>query len=392
MMAANSLNCFLFLTITGLIWWEAQPKAKARWSVLCLLPIVGAAYFSPWGIVLAAMLTIGLAIWLPHDNLHARWPDIVLAALLLAAAISAIWLPIATSATALFTVLVGGSVVHISRSQAYRPLWWLLGSGGGIMAGLFFLTGTLVRFLLLILWVVMVLLVTRLLNYLFQQTDMVYARSLDGIMANYIKEVNDLYAQIRGWRHDYHDHLQSLKVYLDTGDVAQAQHYLGELETSLGDIEQIVRSGNPMLDAVLNAKLTIAKHHHIPMNIKAFVGPQPLIKDVDLVVVLGNILDNAIEAIEAQSADDDRFLRVYIAIMKQQLYISVTNTRPADQYINYDYASTKNDKRGLGIRRINALVDKYNGMINRQYEEGVFVTEIALPLPVKKGMEYNSES
>ncbi|WP_311317257.1 sensor histidine kinase [Schleiferilactobacillus harbinensis] len=380
-MIGQLLWCTLFFTLGGLLWLSAHPEKKPWWSGLALIPIATLPFIIPWGGILAALLILGLYAWLGRDPLHARWPDMVLGGLLVLAALAPIWLSLPKSAAGLFTIVIGACIVHIARGQTFRPLWLLLSGTGAIFAVLFFISDTPARFLLLGLWLLTVKLVTGLLTYLFQQTDMVYAQSLDGIMANYIKEVNDLYAQIRGWRHDYHDHLQSLKVYLHDGDVAQAQHYLSELETSLGDIEQIVRSGNPMLDAVLNAKLTMAKNQQIPMNVKAFVGPQPLIKDVDLVVILGNILDNALEAIEAQPATDDRFLRVYIAIMKQQLYISVTNTRPADQYINYDYASTKNDKRGLGIRRINALVEKYNGMINRQYEEGVFVTEIALPLP-----------
>lgn len=380
-MIGQLLWCTLFFTLGGLLWLSAHPEKKPWWSGLALIPIATLPFIIPWGGILAALLILGLYAWLGCDPLHARWPDMVLGGLLVLAALAPIWLSLPKSAAGLFTIVTSACIVHIAGGQTFRPLWLLLSGTGAIFAVLFFISDTPARFLLLGLWLLTVKLVTGLLTYLFQQTDMVYAQSLDGIMANYIKEVNDLYAQIRGWRHDYHDHLQSLKVYLHDGDVAQAQHYLGELETSLGDIEQIVRSGNPMLDAVLNAKLTMAKNQQIPMNVKAFVGPQPLIKDVDLVVILGNILDNALEAIEAQPATDDRFLRVYIAIMKQQLYISVTNTRPADQYINYDYASTKNDKRGLGIRRINALVEKYNGMINRQYEEGVFVTEIALPLP-----------
>lgn len=379
-MMARLLLCALYLALGGLVWLNAHPEKKPQWTVGILLPIAVAPFFGPIGGIAAAVLVGGLQWQFGRDAVHSPWPDAGLSTLLAAAAVAGLWLPLGIIHLLVFAVLLVASTYHVCRDQAYRPLWGLLTAAAVIAGGSFLLSPLLLRFLLLGLWLVVIGLVTTLLHYLFRQTDMVYARSLDGIMANYIKEVNDLYAQIRGWRHDYHDHLQSLQVYLHDGDIPAAQHYIGELTASLGDIEQIVRSGNPMLDAVLNAKLTIAKNQHIPMNIKAFVGPTPLIKDVDLVVILGNILDNALEAIGDQPSASDRFLRVYIAIMKQQLYISVTNTRPADQHINYDYASTKNDKRGLGIRRINALVAKYNGMINPQYEEGVFVTEIALPL------------
>ncbi|KRN23789.1 signal transduction protein [Lacticaseibacillus camelliae DSM 22697 = JCM 13995] len=219
-----------------------------------------------------------------------------------------------------------------------------------------------------------------LVRQFFAQQDAVFAKGLDQMMAQYSGEVQGLYEGMRGWRHDYHDHLQALKAHLDSQDTAAARAYLDDLEDKLDTVDTLVHSGNPMLDAILNGKLTLAERENIPTNVKAFVGATPLIQDLDLVVIVGNLMDNALEAIEAQPAGEKRRLRVYIAILKQQLYISITNTRPADQQIDIHYASTKNDKRGLGIRRINKLVAKYGGMINRQYEDEVFVTEIALPL------------
>lgn len=223
-----------------------------------------------------------------------------------------------------------------------------------------------------------------LIRQFLSDQDAVFARSLDKMMAQYSEEVQELYANMRGWRHDYHDHLQALKAYLDNQDTAAARQYLNELEDKLDAVDPLVHSGNAMLDAIVNAKLTLAERLHIPVNEKVIVGNTPLIKDVDLVVILGNLLDNAIEAISEQPPHEKRQLRLYIGIVKQQFYISVTNTRPADQVIDYQYASTKSDKRGLGIRRVNKLVAKYDGMINRQYEASVFVTEIAIPIHAAK--------
>ena len=223
-----------------------------------------------------------------------------------------------------------------------------------------------------------------LIRQFLNDQDAVFARSLDKMMAQYSEEVQELYANMRGWRHDYHDHLQALKAYLDNQDTAAARQYLNELEDKLDAVDPLVHSGNAMLDAIVNAKLTLAERLHIPVNEKVIVGNTPLIKDVDLVVILGNVRDNAIEAISEQPPHEKRQLRLYIGIVKQQFYISVTNTRPADQVIDYQYASTKSDKRGLGIRRVNKLVAKYDGMINRQYEASVFVTEIAIPIHAAK--------
>ncbi|WP_235836363.1 sensor histidine kinase [Enterococcus timonensis] len=244
----------------------------------------------------------------------------------------------------------------------------------------FYLSTAVVQIFLIFIYFLLLALTRSLVHFLYQETDMIYARSLDQMMANYVQELNDLYAQIRGWRHDYHNHLQTLSAQLQAGQVNQAQNYLAELAESLGEIDQIVKSGNTMLDAVVNSKLTIATRLNIPQNVKVFVGSQTLAHEVDLVVILGNLLDNAIEANAEIPVLKERLLRVYIGILEQQLYISVTNARPLSQAIKPDFASTKNDKRGLGIRRVNTLVANFHGLINRQYEEGFFVTEVLLPL------------
>lgn len=248
------------------------------------------------------------------------------------------------------------------------------------LVGLIALTTNTSRLLAICALLASLCLSAQLIHYLFQETDMVYARSLDQIMANYVNEIDHLYENIRGWRHDYHNHLQALRSTVTANKQQETLSYLTDLEDHLATIDDIVRSGHTMLDAVVNSKLTMAQEYQIPLNVKVFVGTQPLINDVDLVVILGNILDNAIEANLEIPQPEQRLLRVYISILKQQLYISVTNARRLDQEIQIDFASTKNDKRGLGIRRINALVKKYDGLINRQYEEGYFVTELMLPL------------
>ncbi|TLQ51085.1 GHKL domain-containing protein [Lacticaseibacillus casei] len=273
----------------------------------------------------------------------------------------------------------------IFRRQQNWPVRWLNLAIVAVALGSWWLwPQPIVRILLFVGTVLAGSLEFVLIRQFLSDQDAVFARSLDKMMAQYSQEVQELYANMRGWRHDYHDHLQALKAYLDNQDTTGARQYLDELEDKLDAVDPLVHSGNAMLDAIVNAKLTLAERLQIPVNEKAIVGNTPLIKDVDLVVILVNLLDNAIEAISEQPADEKRQLRLYIGIVKQQFYISVTNTRPADQVIDYQYGSTKSDKRGLGIRRVNKLVAKYDGMINRQYEDEVFVTEIAIPIHAVK--------
>ncbi|WP_314061866.1 GHKL domain-containing protein [uncultured Vagococcus sp.] len=280
-------------------------------------------------------------------------------------------------------ILAGSIVTHFFKIVKQTTLYILvlISIFEGLLFVLFASTDNSgLNALILLMLFLLLLIVDLVLRYLFQETTMIFARSLDQIMANYISEVDSLYQNIRGWRHDYHNHLQAIKVYLKDGQFNEIEGYLSQLEDKLIEVDQIVKSGNTMLDAIVNSKLSIASDKNIKTTVKVFVGKQPLINDVDLCVIIGNILDNAIEANEEIDKPEKRMMRVYISILKQQLYISVTNSRPLVQAINASYTSTKSDKRGLGIRRIDQLVSKYDGMINRQFEDEIFVTEVILPL------------
>lgn len=71
-----------------------------------------------------------------------------------------------------------------------------------------------------------------------------------------------------------------------------------ELEKDLDSVDALVKSGNLMVDAILNSKLTIAKQKQIHVQCKAHVAKHIAIRDIDLCVIIGNLLDNAIEACE----------------------------------------------------------------------------------------------
>lgn len=102
---------------------------------------------------------------------------------------------------------------------------------------------------------------------------------------------------------------------------------------------------------------------------------------MDICVIIGNLLDNAIEACEKEKEKDKQFIRVYIDILKQQLYIYISNSMTDDiQKSGERYITTKNGSHGFGLLRIDRVVKKYGGYLNRQHEEGVFATEIMLPL------------
>ena len=201
------------------------------------------------------------------------------------------------------------------------------------------------------------------------------------LMKQQMDEIENIYMTMRGWRHDYHNHLQSLKGYLSLNKVEQMKNYLNELETDLDSIDTLYHSGNLQLDSILNAKLAIAEKGQIRIHCDASIPPQLHVSDLDLCVILGNLLDNAIESCRKIKDPDERFIRVYIGILKKQLYISITNATSETVKQRTDhYFTTKRGDHGHGLKRVDQVVKKYDGYLNRQNEPGIFATEIVLPL------------
>lgn len=217
---------------------------------------------------------------------------------------------------------------------------------------------------------------------LIKLVDKRIANYQNDLVSKQYNEVENIYKQMRGWRHDYHNHIQVMKAYLELEKYKEMDIYLDDLARNLTTIDTVLKTGNIMVDAILNSKLSLANSQEININAKATVPKDLNIADIDLCVVIGNLMDNAMEATIKLENPEDRFIRVYIREMKNQLYISVTNSVGGKvKKINLEYISTKlGINHGFGLKRVDSIVRKYNGFINRQNEEGVFATEVILPL------------
>lgn len=202
------------------------------------------------------------------------------------------------------------------------------------------------------------------------------------LISKQYKEVENIYTQIRGWKHDYHNHIQVMKAYLALEKYTDMDKYLDDFARDLTSIDTIIKTGNVMVDSILNSKLSMASSQSISINAKGAVPKNLNVTDIDLCVIIGNLMDNAIEATTKLENLEDRFIRVYIREMKEQLYISVTNSVGGEvKKVNLEYISTKfGINHGFGLNRVDNIVNKYDGFINRQNEEGVFATEVILPI------------
>lgn len=216
-----------------------------------------------------------------------------------------------------------------------------------------------------------------LLSRLLDRRIAVYQRELIEI---HYAEVENMYRQMRGWRHDYRSHIQTIKVHAIQKDWDALIAYLNELETDLTAVDTVVKTGNLMADAILNSKISLARAKNIPVEADASIPVTLRLSELDLCVIFGNLFDNAIEASLALP-EEKRLIRVYIDMKGNQLYISFTNFTAGGKLTRRDgrFRSTKGEGHGFGLVRIDTIVERLGGYLSRNSEEGAFTTEILLP-------------
>lgn len=200
------------------------------------------------------------------------------------------------------------------------------------------------------------------------------------IMETHYRETETMYQEMRGWRHDFRNHLQLLKSYAQKGDLDAVQAYLAELEQDLSRVDPAVKTGNTMADAILNSKISLARSKGVPVRADARIPVKLSISDLDLCVILGNLFDNAIEA-SVKLPESQRLIRLYMDMKGSQLYISFTNFAPGGKLKQSGgrFSTTKGSGHGFGLLRIDSVVKRLGGYLRRASEEGAFTTEILLP-------------
>lgn len=200
------------------------------------------------------------------------------------------------------------------------------------------------------------------------------------LIRKYCDEVESMYKKMRGWRHDYHNHIQALQASMALGKYDEVNNYLRELNDDLTTVDVTVKTGRIMVDAILNGKMNIAAQSSIPVNVKAKIPDGTPVNDVDLCVIIGNLLDNAIEE-NKKLPQENRFLRIYIGQKNTQFYLAFTNAAGKKQQRRGSlFPSSKGEDHGFGLGRVQSIVKKYGGLFSADSEDGGFTVEILVPL------------
>ncbi|MGO5107485.1 sensor histidine kinase [Clostridium sporogenes] len=184
----------------------------------------------------------------------------------------------------------------------------------------------------------------------------------------------------RAFKHDINNHLICIKNLIADGDIKSTEVYLKKITKSLESLNLKVNTGNPFADAVISEKYNISIDKNIDFKCNVKILADTKIDSFDLCVILGNALDNAIEACEKIT---DKSIKKYIHITsivnKSFIVFEIKNSM--EGYINKDYVLTDkidNINHGLGLLNIESITNKYCGTTYIESSENMFVLNIML--------------
>lgn len=175
--------------------------------------------------------------------------------------------------------------------------------------------------------------------------------------------------------HDFHNHIGALHRLLSAGKHREALLYLEELWAPVQGVAEKLWTGDETVDYLINRKTKAAEERGIPIQITVEFPRHTDLKSADLCAILGNLLDNAIEAAGQVREEGERFIRLTVRRIHQMLVIKVENSYKALP-VKKDGAlvTLKEDKglHGWGLKSARTAAEKYEGTVQTSYNGSTF--------------------
>lgn len=178
--------------------------------------------------------------------------------------------------------------------------------------------------------------------------------------------------------HDISNHMVSLKSYLDCHNYEEGNNYLAKLIQKTDMYSDIIDTGNTVIDAIITAKRNLARKNNIKFNVDLQIPANLLIDSSDSSVILGNALDNAIEACE--NIMSEKYVDMRMVYHNNSLSCKITNPASDECQYNNQLKTTKADKQnhGIGTKNIKRTLEKYKNTYRMEYDSGEFVFSFIL--------------
>ena len=194
------------------------------------------------------------------------------------------------------------------------------------------------------------------------------------IQVSYYEKEQQARDATRALWHDIKKYTNATQDLFQHGDMENAVQSLQQATTALSEIHQTVDVGNAVVNGILERALEQVQNQGISLDFDVWVSDQLPISAVDLYIIMGNTIDNAIEACQQVPAADSPTISLTLRQQNHTLFYAIDNPIPAKQ------GKKPGDVHGYGIRNVKNCVAKYHGTTTVSKQDGVFSVQIQLPL------------
>jgi len=180
------------------------------------------------------------------------------------------------------------------------------------------------------------------------------------------------------YRHDMRHHLNLINSCLADSNKEAAQKYIDEVKKTINDVTVEKYCSNYTVNLILYSYIMYAKKEEIKVETQINLPEKNAISDMDLCVIFGNVIENAINACNGILDANDRSLKIVCESKNNKLFIQITNSYEGNIKFVEDIPVSTMDNHGLGTKSIAAVAEKYSGVYSFTAKDGVFTTSIIL--------------
>ena len=217
-----------------------------------------------------------------------------------------------------------------------------------------------------------------------------YYKWINELIQNQVKRQLKFYERLesinketRAIKHDMKNHMIIVRRLAEKGELQGLQQYLTNIEYTAEKLDNILHTGNSIVDAIINEKLEVAHKKRIPLEVKIQLPKELSIEPIDICVIMANSIDNAIEACGKIEEEDMRQIQVRSSCDKGYFIYCISNTtKEPVKIVNKQMATSKKDSlnHGYGIINMRTSVEKYDGKLSMDYKENCFYLYIEIPI------------
>lgn len=190
----------------------------------------------------------------------------------------------------------------------------------------------------------------------------------------YLKELIDKQTNAAKEIHNIKNELFAIKSLIDE-DYNEGKNKIANICNIVDGMQNVVYTSNRSIDSLINSKRKIMNDNNIKFDCKSFISDFKNVDLIDLCVLLGNLLDNSIEA--CLKLENNKFILLNIMQDKNYLNIIVKNTF-LNLKVNLETTKTNSIIHGFGLKSVNSIVKKYDGNMLVEKIDGYFIVSLLL--------------